>query len=131
MYQVIVDARFTATHSIRLHDGTVEPLHGHDWVVQATFARQSLDGLGMVIDFQDARKAVLAALSRLDYGNLNELPEFQGKNPTTEVVAQWILERLGDLGFDTEVQVRLTEAPGCQAIFTRNSAALATIEDET
>lgn len=119
VYRVIVETRFSATHRIRLHDGTVEPRHGHDWGVRATFAKPSLDELGMVIDFEEAGKVLNQVAAELNYGDLNELPMLRGKNPTTEVVAEWIFQRLVELGVSSVTQVEVTEAPGCLAVYDR------------
>jgi 6-pyruvoyltetrahydropterin/6-carboxytetrahydropterin synthase len=120
MYRVIVEAQFSATHHIRLHDGTDEPKHGHDWNVRVTFARSALDDLGMVIDFAEAGRVLKQAIQKLHYADLNELPAFRGRNPTTEVVAQWIFERIVELGASSVERVEVTEAPGCLGVFDRS-----------
>ncbi len=121
MYSVVVETRFSATHHIRLHDGSEEPEHGHDWRVRATFEKPSLDELGMVIDFAEAKKVLSEVVHQLDYCHLNEVPMLRGKNPTTEVVAEWIFQRILQLGVHSIKQVEVTEAPGCLAIFSRES----------
>lgn len=117
MYSVIVEAGFTAMHQIRLHDGTVEPRHGHDWGVRAVFSRPTLDELGMVIDFSDARRMLAEVLDRLDYKDLNQHPAFRDQNPTTEVVAHWIFGQMVELGATTLSEIEVTEAPGCRAAY--------------
>jgi len=117
MYTVTVESRFSATHHIRLHDGTVEPPHGHDWLVRVTFAKPSLDSLGMVVDFADAKRALKSVLSRLHYRDLNQLPDLAGKNPTTEVVAEWVFHQIAAQGLDSLARVEVTEAPGCVATY--------------
>ena len=42
MYEVSVEALFSASHRLRLYDGELEPPHGHDWRVTATFRGDSL-----------------------------------------------------------------------------------------
>ena len=120
MFSVVVETRFSATHYIRLHDGSEEPRHGHDWRVRATFEKPSLDKLGMVIDFAEAKNVLKQVVQQLDYCDLNELPVLRGKNPTTEVVAEWIFHRIGELGVTCIGRVEVTEAPGCTAIFERS-----------
>ncbi len=117
LHSVVVESRFSATHHIRLHDGSVEPPHGHDWHVRVTFARASLDSLGMVIDFAEAGRLLKKAIEPLNYSNLNELAALRGKNPTTEVVAEWIFHRIFESGGASLAHVEVTEAPGCMAIY--------------
>lgn len=115
----MIETGFSATHHIRLHNGTTEPSHGHDWRVRAVFERPSLDSLGMVIDFADARRVLKQVVEQLDYTDLNEAAPFRGKNPTTEVVAEWIFQRVVELGVNSVVRIELTEAPGCTAVYER------------
>lgn len=119
MFRITVESHFSAMHSIRLHDGGTEPPHGHDWRVRVTFARKQLDPLGMVIDFAEAKKVLKQVTDQLDYRDLNEVSVLSGKNPTTEVVAEWILNRFLELGVGSIAQVELTEAPGCVAVVER------------
>lgn len=117
MYSVVVETRFSATHHIRLHDGTEEPSHGHDWYVRVTFSKPCLDSLGMVLDFSDAKKVLERVAQELDYRDLNEVAMLRGKNPTTEVVAEWFYHRIVEMGVNSVAQVEVTEAPGCVAIY--------------
>lgn len=117
MYSVVVEAGFTAIHQIRLHDGSIEPKHGHDWHVRVTFSKSALDELGMVIDFAEAQRLLKQLVGQIDYKDLNELPVFRELNPTTEVVAQWIFNRMNELGGTSVFEVEVTEAPGCRAIY--------------
>lgn len=117
MYSVTVESRFSAMHHIRLHNGTAEPPHGHDWIVRVTFSKSSLDELGMVVDFADAKRALKNVLARLHYVDLNQLTELMGKNPTTEVVAEWLFQQIAAEGFDSLARVEVTEAPGCLAVY--------------
>jgi len=119
MYTVIVETSFTADHSVRLADGTVEPSHGHDWVVRAHFAREDLDSAGMVVDFGRAREALGAAAGLLHDTDLNSHPFLGGVNPTAENVARCFFDELRRRGFETVRAVHVTEAPGCVAVFER------------
>ena len=121
MYSIVVETHFSATHRIRLHDGCKEPKHGHDWRVRVTFAKPSLDELGMVIDFGEAKRVVTQVVQQLDYCDLNEVAVLRGKNPTAEVVAEWIFHRIVESGANSIVQVEVKEAPGCLAIFSSGS----------
>lgn len=117
MYMVTVEGRFCAVHRVRLPDGTLEPLHGHDWQVRACFATGALDDAGMVVDFEAARSALQSTLDKLTHADLNEHEGFAGLNPTAEVVARYVFDRLRGREFTTIRRVDVTEAPGCTATF--------------
>lgn len=117
MYSIVVEGTFCATHRLRLADGTHEPLHGHDWKVRAFFRRQTLDDLGLVVDFHEAQARLGDVLAELHQKDLNTAAGFTTCNPTAEVVARTILERLRARGLPTLFRVEVTEAPGCVAVF--------------
>lgn len=61
--EVTVSYAFDAAHRIRGHPGKCAYLHGHTYRLEVTVSAESLDPLGMVMDFDDLdqvlRKAVL------------------------------------------------------------------------
>jgi 6-pyruvoyltetrahydropterin/6-carboxytetrahydropterin synthase len=119
MFKVRVETAFKAAHRLRLGDGTVEPSHTHDWLVRATFARDGLDKVGMVVDFQRAQGALQAIAGELHRTDLNSCKGFSGANPTAENVARHIFRRLNEEGWTDVSAVEITEAPGCVASFER------------
>ena len=89
------------------YPGKCDRLHGHNWVVEATFQGTQLDELGMLIDFKIAKKALAAVLDDFDHYYLNDFPPFnEGVNPTAENLARIIYERLEA---HTEVQASPAE----------------------
>ncbi|MFW5857540.1 MAG: 6-pyruvoyl trahydropterin synthase family protein, partial [Planctomycetota bacterium] len=50
--------------------------------------------LGMVMDFQDLKKAINTVLEQLDHKYLNDIPPFDRDNPTTERLARFVAEQL-------------------------------------
>ena len=71
----------------------VEARHGHNWMVEAAV---TLDD-----EIQEAPflQALNAWVESLDYSLLNHQPRLQGRNPTTELLAQWACEHLTHAGF--------------------------------
>jgi len=116
VFGIIVQTRFSATHQLRLPDGSLEPLHGHDWHVRALFRAPSLDSLGMVLDFHDAEKALQATVSGWHLGHLNHLPDFAGQNPTAENIAH-ATYRILHKRFPSLFRIEVTEAPECVAYY--------------
>ena len=79
---------FAASHQLRLPDGSLEPLHGHNWKVAVTVAGDRLDALGCVMDFHELERLVDAVVVPLHNHHLNELPPFDRElNPSAENVA--------------------------------------------
>ena len=74
--------------------GPAQNLHGATYVVDATFRRLELDEDGLVVDIGLASRELKAILDELNYRNLDAVPEFQGKNTTTEFLAHEIFQRL-------------------------------------
>lgn len=118
-YEVRVQGRFSAVHQLKMYDGAVEPLHGHDWRVEAVFRGPKLDEIGLLIDFDEASRVLGQILAELNHGNLNTLDWLGGQNPSAEHVARVIFRQLGSrLGQDRPLAaVYVEEAPGCVAGF--------------
>ena len=119
MYEVSVEAVFSAAHRVRMPDGTLEPVHGHDWRVRVTFAADVLNKAGFVVDFVAAENALREAVGALHHTDLNTCPAMGGLNPSAENVARVIYDLIGRnevLGAALD-RVRVTEAPGCNATY--------------
>lgn len=74
--------------------GPAQALHGATFVVDAAFISQDIDANGIVIDIGRAHDALKAILSPLNYKNLDDIPEFKGKNTTTEFLCKHIYDGL-------------------------------------
>jgi len=117
VFTITIEAGFSATHRVRYLNGMVEEPHRHDWRVRAFFSKPQLDDAGMVIDFGEAQAALRSAVGPFDGTDLNAHPALRGANPTAEVVAKHVFDRLFAAGFTALRRVEVTEAPGCVAIF--------------
>ena len=127
MYRLTLSAMFSASHRLRYPDGQYEPLHEHDWSVEASFAGIELDEMGLLIDFDEAQPALESVTGPLNGANLNEAPLLAGVNPSAEHVARAIFEALAKAVSRPELleQLRVTEAPGCTAAYCRDVPASA------
>jgi 6-pyruvoyltetrahydropterin/6-carboxytetrahydropterin synthase len=109
MFSVTVRDHVMIAHSFRGElFGPAQRLHGATYVVDIELRRQELDDNGVVVDIGRAGDALRAALATLNFRNLDELPEFAGKNTTTEFIAHWLwgqiaaVARQGGLGPGSE-----------------------------
>jgi 6-pyruvoyl-tetrahydropterin synthase len=76
--------------------GPAQRLHGATYLVDASFRRAELDPDGIVVDIGAAGQLLQQILADYSYRNLDELPEFAGRNSTTEVLARTIADRLAE-----------------------------------
>jgi 6-pyruvoyl-tetrahydropterin synthase len=74
--------------------GPAQALHGATFVVDAAFLAETLDENGIVIDIGRAHEVLKEILGPLNYRNLDEVPEFEGRNTTTEFLTRHIHDRL-------------------------------------
>ena len=117
MYELTVNTHFSAAHRLRGYQGKCENLHGHNWVVTARLGGGKLNDLGMVMDFDEARKLLNQVVEKLDHAYLNEVEPFDSLNPTTENIAGHIAGELAGR-FPEGVCVKAVtcwESEGCGA----------------
>jgi 6-pyruvoyl-tetrahydropterin synthase len=96
--------------------GPAQRLHGATYVVDVEFRRRELGPEGVVVDIGRATSGLTETLHEFDFRNLDEIPEFAGKNTTTEFLAHVVFERMahklrtGALGpgADAIVSLRVT-----------------------
>jgi 6-pyruvoyltetrahydropterin/6-carboxytetrahydropterin synthase len=120
MFEVAYETTFCSTHRLSRDGEPLEPVHGHDWRVEAVASGPALDGIGVVIDFEHLKKAVGEVAARFHYADMNAHPDFAGKSPSAEEVARYFFEEVRKgLGTDGRLlrRVRVWEAPGCSATY--------------
>ena len=94
MYELKIEQSFAAAHRLREYKGQCEELHGHNWKVEVVVRSESLNDIGLVIDFQDLKAATREVLAIFDHTYINELPDFQKVNPSSENIARYIFDQL-------------------------------------
>jgi 6-pyruvoyltetrahydropterin/6-carboxytetrahydropterin synthase len=94
MYKVKIISDFSSAHNLRGYEGNCENLHGHNWKVEAYLKGDTLDNVGMLVDFRVFKKALKTILDDLDHKYLNEHPYFEVVNPTSENIAKYIFDEL-------------------------------------
>ena len=114
-YTVSTEIGFSASHSLSHHEGDCRRLHGHNWVVRVSYEFERLDDAGLTVAFLVLRRQLEAAiLPRFDHRHLNDMPPFEGVDPTSERIAAEIHRVLGEeVVFDRGrlVEVELWETP--------------------
>ncbi|MEM1012830.1 MAG: 6-carboxytetrahydropterin synthase [Planctomycetota bacterium] len=121
-----ISRTFCAAHQLRLADGSLEPVHGHNWHVRVVVARHDgeLDASDCVIDFHDLEARLDHVIGPWDNANLAEQAPFRdGVNASAERVAEAVATGLS-LPEGVEVKtVHVTEAPGCEATWHADVSA--------
>jgi 6-pyruvoyltetrahydropterin/6-carboxytetrahydropterin synthase len=116
-FEITTTRTFSASHQLRLYDGSLESLHGHNWIAKVTVQAASLDAIGVVIDFHVLERLVDSIIAPMHNHHLNELPPFTGKNPSAENVAAHIAEKLSLPVPVRLVSVEVWETPENSAIY--------------
>jgi 6-pyruvoyltetrahydropterin/6-carboxytetrahydropterin synthase len=95
MYSLAVSDHVMIAHSfVGEIFGPAQQLHGATFAVEMEVRRAQLDADGLVCDIGRALVTLKEVLAALNYRNLDELPEFRGRNTTTEFLAGEIFRRL-------------------------------------
>ncbi|MBB6307886.1 6-pyruvoyl trahydropterin synthase family protein [Xanthobacter tagetidis] len=97
MYSVEVRDHIMIAHSFKGDlFGPAQKLHGATFVVDVAFFRPDLTPEGVVVDIGRAHEALKAILGPLNYQNLDEVPDFAGRNTTTEVLCRHVFDRMAE-----------------------------------
>lgn len=122
-YEILLLAEFSAAHRLRMADGSLEPLHGHNWKVEVSLRGARLDAIGLLADFTQLQPQLQRITAALHDTYLNELPAFAQKNPSTEHVARLIHDQFApQLPPSVRVhRVRVWETSTCAAAYVPNA----------
>ena len=120
MYELDITREFSAAHMLKGYDGLCSNLHGHNWTVQVFIQADRLDDIGIAADFTVIKRVLTEILAQFDHKYLNELPEFQGINPTSENIARILFEKLAPAVAKPGIKldrVRVCESPTSGATY--------------
>lgn len=127
---------FDAAHRVMKHESNCKMLHGHRYVVEATFSSDHLDNLGRVIDF-GVIKEILGQWIE-DNWDHNTILNIQDKelgdqiskitgqkiyylnsNPTAEEMADYLIKEVCPKLFSNHkiscTKIKIFETPNCYA----------------
>jgi len=95
MYSVNVRDHFMIAHSFQgAVFGPAQRLHGATYVVDLQLQRAQLDPDGIVVDIGLATQLLRDVLAAINFRNLDDEPDFQGHNTTTEFMARVVFDRV-------------------------------------
>lgn len=97
MYAVSVSRAFVAQHYLTVpNPGPEGELHSHQFTAEVTFRGPDLGEYGYLVDIDAVIAAVEATVDYFRDVTLNELPAFEGLNPSAEHFARIFADRLSD-----------------------------------
>lgn len=106
MYELKAQMYFSAAHHLLNYDGACENQHGHNWLVEAYVTGNKLDKSNILVDYKVIKSELKAVLDYLDHEDINELPEFKGISPSSEIIAKFIFDKLKEkIGILSKVSV--------------------------
>jgi len=105
MFELKVVTHFAAAHQLKMVSKKCENLHGHNWKVEVYITGKTLNSAGVLIDFGQLKKHVSSIMEQLDHKFLNELKYFQEKNPSSEIISQYIAQTLQKAIDDPSIRV--------------------------
>ncbi len=113
MYAVSISRSFVAQHFLTVPDpGPEGVLHSHHYTVSVRITAPELNKYGYVVDIDELNAVVDAVVDFFRDETLNELPAFEGLNPSVEHLARIfgdrVLEHL-DLEAATALEVAVQE----------------------
>ena len=94
IYEIQVQAEFSAAHAIQGYPGDCARTHGHNWTIEVYVKCTKLNEIGIAIDFRDIKQALNGIIKDFDHRHLNELPIFKSINPTSENIARHFYREL-------------------------------------
>ena len=94
MFEITVYSHFSGAHRLRYLRGRCEELHGHNWKIEVSVVSSRLNQEGIVLDFGVLKQKVEKILKSLDHTYLNDLPYFAEREPSSEIIAKFIFDKL-------------------------------------
>lgn len=118
-FEIRTERHFSAAHALRLYDGSLEPVHGHNWQVEVAVASPVLDAIGVVMDFHELERLVDEVIRPWHNRHLNDVEPFAGgkMNPSAENVALSVARQLRLPQPVTLVGVRVWETAENSAVY--------------
>ena len=93
-YELLVRSRFEAAHHLTAYRGAPEAVHGHSWLVEVRIGAPALGPEGYAVDFVEIKRRLDALTARFHHADVNTVPPFDRRTPTTEHLAEWFFGEL-------------------------------------
>ncbi len=97
MFEIKAQLYFSAAHHLLNYDGECENQHGHNWLVEAYVKGTELDKSNILIDYKVLKRELKKVLDLLDHKDINELDDFKGISPSSEILSKYIYTKLKEV----------------------------------
>lgn len=98
LYSLQVTSQISSSHQLRNYVGKCEELHGHNFQIELIVQGRKLQpDTEILIDFKELKSKLNSILEELDHKHLNNLPQFQTINPSSENIARYIYKQMEKL----------------------------------
>ena len=105
MFTVTVVEDFVAQHYLTVPDpGPEGEPHSHHYEFELTFRGPELNEYDYLVDIDDVNAGIEDLLARYEDTMLNDLPEFEGYNPSVERFAEVVWEQVTETVTDDTVE---------------------------
>lgn len=105
MYELRVEGEFSSSHQLREYEGKCENLHGHNWRVEMFVQGETLNRIGLLVDFKILRTVLKDILETLDHQFINDIAPFNEINPSAENIAKYLYDEAKEKLADYPVKV--------------------------
>ena len=113
MYTLAIQREFIARHFLIGGDwGPENELHSHSYKLEVRLSGDQLDQHGYLLDIVELEAILDSLIARYRDATLNDLPEFDGLNPSIEHFARILCQTLdGQISLEniTQIEVQLCE----------------------
>lgn len=113
MYTLAIQREFIARHFLIGGDwGPENELHSHSYKLEVHLSGDQLDQHGYLLDIVELEAILDSLIARYRDATLNDLPEFDGLNPSIEHFARILCQTLdGQISLEniTQIEVQLWE----------------------
>lgn len=80
-------------------------MHGHNWEVEVFIRGDTLNDVGILVDFRHLKELLRDVLGKLDHADLNKVREFRRRNPSSENLARYVYRRIAAKLDDPSIRV--------------------------
>ena len=122
MYEISQRRPFITQHILPNAQGRERECHSHPYQVELTLLGERLDGNGYLVDLDEINAALDALIDYFQDRTLNDLPEFEGVNPSLENFCRIFWQKYVssiDIANLSEVKVKIWEYDSAYASFTQ------------
>jgi 6-pyruvoyltetrahydropterin/6-carboxytetrahydropterin synthase len=108
MYTLMVQRDFIAQHFLTVPNcGPENEWHSHHFALEVLLEGPALNEHGYLVDIVDVKDAISAIVDRYEDATMNDLPEFENRNPSIEHFSRIVCHSFQDR-IDTSNLSRIT-----------------------